>query len=84
LRTGSPKRSGTSGVLSRSWKLERAREYLGYVAQATAAVKGLIDPRQSGNLTAFSKAYAYEQELAGESAIRDTLPTAAASIPQAL
>ncbi len=61
-------------------EFERAREYLGYVSQATTpAIRGLTDPRAAGNLTAFSKAHTYEQELSGESAIKETLPSAAAS-----
>ncbi len=62
-------------------ELERAREYLGYVAVVTAAAaaEGLVDPRRGGNLTAFSKAAAYERELSGESAIESRLPAAAAA-----
>jgi hypothetical protein len=59
-------------------ELERASEYLGNVHQVTdAGVRGLTDPRSGGNLTAYSQAHIYERELAGDSAIKATLPTAA-------
>jgi chromosome segregation ATPase len=59
-------------------ELERAREYLGHVNQVTdAAIRGLTDPRSGGNLTAYAQAHVYEEELTGESAIKETLPTAA-------
>ena len=59
-------------------ELERAREYLGYVHQVVdAAIRGLTDPRSGGNLTAYAKVHVYEEELTGESAIKETLHTAA-------
>ena len=61
-------------------ELEQTREYLGAVAQATtASIDGFTNPRQRGNLTAYSKAHTYESELAGESSIQSRLPAASAA-----
>lgn len=56
-------------------ELERAMEYLANVEQATTyAIRSLVNPRQAGNLTAFSKASVYEEDLAGESPIEAAIP----------
>ncbi len=58
-------------------ELARAVGYLAAVEQVTTdAVNGLVEPRAGRNLTAFSQAHAYEQEVSGESAVR-ALPHAA-------
>lgn len=60
-------------------ELERAREYLADVEEAvTAAIAALVDPRRNGNLTAYSKAHIYEEDLAGESIIAASIPAATA------
>ncbi len=60
-------------------ELGRTEAYLDAVGQATAAAIGELAEgrRRGGNLTAFSRAYAYEREVAGESAIESRKPPAA-------
>lgn len=61
-------------------ELDRAREYVGDAETAvTSAIAGLTNPRDGGNLTAFSKALTYERELAGEGIIDMQLPNATPS-----
>jgi hypothetical protein len=61
-------------------ELERALEYLAHVEQVTtSAIRGLVDPRQSGNLTAFAKASVYEEELTGASPMQDAIPMTSAA-----
>lgn len=61
-------------------ELERTGEYLNNVAAATtAAILGLADPRQPGNLTAYSQAVLFEKEHAVDSAIERALPMARAN-----
>ncbi len=56
-------------------ELERAVEYLASVEQATtAAIRGLVNPRNGGNLTAYAKASVYEEELAGISPLEANIP----------
>lgn len=60
-------------------ELEQAREYLASVEQAViASIRALVNPRQTGNLTAYSRVYAYEKELTGEPAIEASVPSATA------
>lgn len=61
--------------------LHRAAEYLNDVlASLHAAIKGLVNPRQGGNLTIASRVFTYEREVSGASAIEDTLPQAFSSV----
>ncbi len=47
-------------------QLERTKEYVSTVEQATTAmIRGLVDPRSRGNLTAYSQARAFEEEVFG-------------------
>ncbi len=47
--------------------LERAREYVATVEQATTAeIRGLVEPRERGNLTAYARARAFEEAFFGE------------------
>lgn len=60
--------------------LERAAGYLHDVAVVTsAAIKGLTNPRQGGNLTVATRVHTYERELSGGSAVEGTLPQAFSS-----
>ncbi len=53
--------------------LERAKEYVAAVEQATTAeIRSLVDPRERGNLTAYARARAFEEEAFGEIAIQRT------------
>ncbi len=36
----------------------------------TAAIRGLVDPRSRGNLTAYARARAFEEEAFGEAIIQ--------------
>lgn len=56
-------------------ELGRATEYLAAVEQATTyAIRGLVKPRQAGNLTALAKVSTYEEEMLGESPAEASIP----------